>query len=205
MKLRSTDLEVAIDRRPGRATGRRSSSWRPSRGNCWRTTSRLRVEERNQLAGQQAELKQKLASLEEQLALQKDKQLQFDVKSPIDGEVVTWDLNNRLPNGRPVQRGQVLLRVADPSRRLAVGSYTCPKTTWATSPSYQQTLYRRAREKLRGAAPGKARAKLGEAASQEDVDKAVDEELAKVHDDELRDKMAAIYLAAALRRPSSRS
>jgi hypothetical protein len=36
------------------------------------------------------------------------------VKSPADGVVVTWDLHNRLIE-RPVQRGQVLMRVADPS------------------------------------------------------------------------------------------
>ena len=34
--------------------------------------------------------------------------------SPIDGIVVTWDLENRLAN-RPVQRGNALLRVANPN------------------------------------------------------------------------------------------
>ena len=37
----------------------------------------------------------------------------LEVRSPIDGQVVTWDLENRLLH-RPVQRGQVLLRVANP-------------------------------------------------------------------------------------------
>ena len=37
----------------------------------------------------------------------------LEVYSPIDGQIVTWDLKNRL-EGRPVQRGPALLRVANP-------------------------------------------------------------------------------------------
>ena len=37
----------------------------------------------------------------------------LEVYSPIDGQIVTWDLKNRL-EGRPVQKGQALLRVANP-------------------------------------------------------------------------------------------
>ena len=74
----------------------------------------LKPEERNRLAGQQAELKQKLVTLERPMeAVQGEAEAELEVRSPIDGEIVTWDLRNRLLD-RPVQRGQVLLRVADP-------------------------------------------------------------------------------------------
>ncbi len=124
----------------------------------------LRPEDRNRLAGQQAELEQKLISLEAQLAIQNEKQLQLDVKSPIDGEVVTWDLHNRLPNDRPVQRGQVLLRVADPAGDWQLEVHM-PENHMGHVTSYQQTLYEQAREKLRGLLREDTRAKLGEAAT----------------------------------------
>jgi multidrug efflux pump subunit AcrA (membrane-fusion protein) len=73
----------------------------------------LKIEERNRLAGQRAELKEKLNALERQWGYYKTKRQELDVKSPIDGEIVTWDLRNRLYL-RPVQRGQVLMRVANP-------------------------------------------------------------------------------------------
>ena len=152
----------------------------------------LHPEDRNRLAGEQAELKQKRNSSDAQLALLKEKQLQLDVRSPIDGEVVTWDLPNRLPNDRPVQQGQVLLRVADPTGDWQLEVHM-PENHMGHVTSYQQTLYKQAREKLRGLLREDARAKLGEAATQEDVDKAVEAELAQVHDEELRDKIAAIF------------
>jgi hypothetical protein len=37
----------------------------------------------------------------------------LNVLSPINGQVITWDVQNRL-NHRPVQRGQELMRIADP-------------------------------------------------------------------------------------------
>lgn len=68
--------------------------------------------DRNELFSQQAELLKKLANLQTQQALYEEKIKELDIYSPIDGKVVTWDLQNRLKN-RPVQRGQVLMRVAD--------------------------------------------------------------------------------------------
>jgi hypothetical protein len=70
-------------------------------------------EERNRVLSQEAEESVKLIGLQaqEQLLLKKIKDL--SVLSPIDGEVITWDVQNRL-NHRPVQRGQELMRIADP-------------------------------------------------------------------------------------------
>jgi len=72
----------------------------------------LTDDQRHELFSQQAELSTKLESLQKQQVLYEKKMEELDVYSPIDGRVVTWDLQNRLKN-RPVQRGQVLMRVAD--------------------------------------------------------------------------------------------
>jgi multidrug efflux pump subunit AcrA (membrane-fusion protein) len=52
-------------------------------------------------------------SLEAQLKLLRQKQDQLHVVSPIDGEVITWQVRDRLLT-RPVEKGQLLLTVADP-------------------------------------------------------------------------------------------
>ena len=71
-------------------------------------------EERDRLAGQAAQLHASCRSLDRQVALLAEKQQQLEVASPIAGQVVTWQLRDKLIN-RPVQRGQVLLSVADPN------------------------------------------------------------------------------------------
>lgn len=77
-----------------------------------------RVEERDgpsrygQLTAEQEELRIRLESLREQLAILQQQQGELTVRSPIRGQVVTWQLENRL-RARPVVRGQRLLRVAD--------------------------------------------------------------------------------------------
>jgi len=110
-RLRNTDLEVALADVQGQRLSTTERLFAVQR--ALSQESRLSVEERSRLAGEQAELKQKLLSLDAQLMLYKTKQLELMVKSPITGQVVTWDLRNRLIN-RPVQRGQILMRVADP-------------------------------------------------------------------------------------------
>ncbi len=84
------------------------------------TSSQLRYNEelteveRSQLESQENQLKASVASLEEQLKLLHLKQEMLQVRSPIDGTVVTWNLVDRL-EGRPVNRGDQLLEVADPT------------------------------------------------------------------------------------------
>jgi hypothetical protein len=77
-------------------------------------SARLSIEDRTRLAGQLSEYKQHLLTLESQWALYQKKLTELNVQSPMDGEIVTWDLRNRLIH-RPVQRGQALLRVANPA------------------------------------------------------------------------------------------
>jgi hypothetical protein len=64
------------------------------------------------LSGEEAGLRALLASLERQSKLLDEQQEALTVRSPIAGRVLTWDLPQLLQN-RPVQRGQVLMTVAD--------------------------------------------------------------------------------------------
>ncbi|QDT30314.1 HlyD family secretion protein [Gimesia panareensis] len=66
----------------------------------------------NRLTAEQEELNERLKSLTEQRTLLKNQQDALLLKSPINGEVLTWDLQEKLL-ARPVQRGQRLLTVAD--------------------------------------------------------------------------------------------
>ena len=60
--------------------------------------------------GQLKESEEKLKSLISQAKVFQAQIDDLEVRSPIDGQVVTWDLKNRLPIRRPVQKGGFLLR-----------------------------------------------------------------------------------------------
>jgi multidrug resistance efflux pump len=60
------------------------------------------------------QLRASVDSLKRQLELLTNKQEMLKVRSPIDGRVVTWNVEERLL-GRPVNRGENLLEVADPT------------------------------------------------------------------------------------------
>ncbi len=55
------------------------------------------------------------ASLQKQVDLYQEKKDMLTVRSPIDGKVITWQLEERLIN-RPVEKSQVLMTVADPTK-----------------------------------------------------------------------------------------
>lgn len=65
-----------------------------------------------ELAARQAELTAVLESLNEQLAALARHEAELTVRTPIDGSVLTWDVEQLLA-GRPVQAGQRLLTIAD--------------------------------------------------------------------------------------------
>lgn len=71
-------------------------------------------EDRARIAGERLQLQQQLASYKTQYELLNTKKEQLTVTSPIDGQVVTWDVERLLIN-RPVTPGQVLMTVADPN------------------------------------------------------------------------------------------
>ena len=73
----------------------------------------LRPEDHARLMGQEAESASKVISLRAQAKIIDAKVADLDVISPIDGVIETLDLKERLEN-RPVQKGQALLRVANP-------------------------------------------------------------------------------------------
>ena len=59
------------------------------------------------------DLKEETKSLQEQLQLLNLKHEKLTVKSPIDGEITTWQVRETLIY-RPVTKGQILLNVVEP-------------------------------------------------------------------------------------------
>ncbi|MCE9553774.1 MAG: GAF domain-containing protein [Planctomycetes bacterium] len=112
IRLRSRELEAQITE----VTGRRNSTQellhaaRQSEGN-----SRLSQEERIKISGQHSQLQKSYESLNAQLKLLQAKHQLLTVRSPIDGQIVTWDAKQRLLD-RPVEKGQLLVSVANPNR-----------------------------------------------------------------------------------------
>jgi hypothetical protein len=64
------------------------------------------------LQTEELELRAKLAVLQEKIRLQKEREKQLIVRSPIDGVVVSWDVEKTL-RSRPITTGQVLMEIAD--------------------------------------------------------------------------------------------
>jgi multidrug efflux pump subunit AcrA (membrane-fusion protein) len=72
----------------------------------------LPPEDATRIAGELSEKRAALAALRSNFRVYQRMEDELTVKSPTDGWVVTWDVRNRLIM-RPVQRGQVLMRVGD--------------------------------------------------------------------------------------------
>jgi hypothetical protein len=71
-----------------------------------------RTDERYVLSAQEQQLQERLSGLEQQARLLAEQRRQLTVTSPIDGQILTWDLE-RLLAARPVQRGERLMTVAN--------------------------------------------------------------------------------------------
>ncbi len=65
-----------------------------------------------QATAEEEELREAIRSLQAQYEVLKAKQSECEVRSPIDGEVLTWNVHQLLDD-RPVTRGQILLTVGD--------------------------------------------------------------------------------------------
>lgn len=72
----------------------------------------LKPTELRALEGEEAELKTKLEVLRRKLQLKQARADELIVRSPIDGVVVSWEVEKTLRQ-RPIQTGQVLLEIAD--------------------------------------------------------------------------------------------
>ena len=112
VQLENTDLEILIERNLGdlAATNERIDSIRaglsqPNRRRSEREETRLR--------GEWQEEEAKRTSLLEQQALYEAQKKQLEVRAPMSGEVVTWNVDELLMR-RPVKRGDALMRLADP-------------------------------------------------------------------------------------------
>ena len=68
----------------------------------------------SQIIQEQEELAQTITGLQQQVQILQEQQNELTVKSAIAGQVITWDVQELLDT-RPVQRGQVLLTVAQTS------------------------------------------------------------------------------------------
>ncbi|MCY2966252.1 MAG: HlyD family efflux transporter periplasmic adaptor subunit [Planctomycetota bacterium] len=66
------------------------------------------------LSGEEAGLRELVNSLELQSAMLQEESALLQVRAPLAGKVLTWDLSQRLL-ARPVQRGQALMTVGDPT------------------------------------------------------------------------------------------
>jgi hypothetical protein len=108
--LRNTEVEVALVD----VLGRKASSEEQlvSTRRSLLEDRKLSADERTRLAGRAAQLQREIESLDEQRTLLEAKRAELRVKSPIDGVIVSWQVRDRLLL-RPVEKGQVLLRVAD--------------------------------------------------------------------------------------------
>ncbi len=108
--LRNTDLEVALTD----VLGRKASSEEQlvSTQRALLEDNKISADERTRMSGRVAQLRREIESLEEQRKLFLTKKQSLEVRSPIDGVIVTWQVRDRLLL-RPVEKGQVLLAVAD--------------------------------------------------------------------------------------------
>ncbi|MFM9058073.1 MAG: HlyD family efflux transporter periplasmic adaptor subunit, partial [Planctomycetaceae bacterium] len=107
--LRNTELDVAFEDVQGRLDSSREQLRSVERSLL---NKDIPKDEHVRLEGQKKQLQKETASLELQRQLHEKKRRDLEVKSPIDGRVVTWQVRDRLYL-RPVEKGQVLLTVAD--------------------------------------------------------------------------------------------
>ena len=107
--LRNRDLEVAM----ADAQGRRASTQEDllaARQSL--LEEKISADERLRIQGRRKQLERELESLDKQIGLYELKRQELEVRSPIDGVIVTWQPQDLLMK-RPVEKGQVLMSVAD--------------------------------------------------------------------------------------------
>lgn len=110
VRLRNVDLDTALVKLRGDIDRTRQELNAVSRLLSREKT--LTVEDRLRQQGRQSELQGQLAAFEAELALVLKKQSYLVVTSPCGGQIITFDVREKLMN-RPVQRGQALMEVAN--------------------------------------------------------------------------------------------
>jgi len=112
VRLRDPALELELQRAGGEiaTTQRQIDAVRATRTN--RAVRDANPTDAYRLSAEERELEQRLANLSNERALLQRDREQLVVASPIAGRVLSWDLGHRLV-ARPVERGEVLISVAD--------------------------------------------------------------------------------------------
>jgi multidrug efflux pump subunit AcrA (membrane-fusion protein) len=112
IRLRDPSLELELKRVDGEmeTAQRQIDAVRTTKTN--RAVRDTNPVESYRLSAEERELEQKLTNLRREMELLNHEREQLVVASPIAGRVLTWDVNQRL-EARPVERGEVLLTVAD--------------------------------------------------------------------------------------------
>lgn len=110
--LRSRELELELERLQGKyqTTEKKLLAIASARIQSGADDSDGRFP--GQLAAEEQELLQQLESQRTQISLVRRQRDTLEVHSPIDGRILTWGLQDLLAD-RPVQRGQLLVSVAD--------------------------------------------------------------------------------------------
>ncbi len=187
MVLKNYEVDLAFGDVQGKldANNERLASTR----RLFTAATKLSLEEQNKLRGQLTELMQSQQTLQKELEIYRRKQKELDVTSPIDGMVVTWKLRELLI-GRPVQPGQRLVELADPSGPWQLELHM-PDNRIGPIVKEQQAKYNASRKRLRELLQAETREKLGDAATAEEVEKTVEAALAEVPDEKLHDRILA--------------
>jgi multidrug efflux pump subunit AcrA (membrane-fusion protein) len=111
-KLRDPQLELDLKKVSGEmeTVGRQLDSARATKSS--RDVRDAGTTDLYRLSASEREFEQQLTNLQHELDLLMHERDALVVRSPIAGRVLTWDVSNRLL-ARPVERGEVLLTVAD--------------------------------------------------------------------------------------------
>lgn len=120
LTLENPELEVQIEHVLGEINAARGKirSFHAQKHQLRATPSADKAQLAVQLAQIEGDIKgeeDKWKSLVTQLRILQEKQERLIVRSPMTGHILTWQVRDKLEN-RPVQKGQVLLTVADPTQ-----------------------------------------------------------------------------------------
>jgi multidrug efflux pump subunit AcrA (membrane-fusion protein) len=112
-RLRSPQMDLTFKQVLGEleTTRKRLTSVESERLRIPRDTDEQR-RQYDQLTAQATELGEMIRNLEEQRKILLEKQEELEVRSPMRGEVLTWNVRKSL-DARPVRRGQILMTIGD--------------------------------------------------------------------------------------------
>lgn len=115
-KMKNSDIELAI----GEITGQIAEKQQQISSNrLLQSRGGLTPLERNDIEGKTLQALQAVKSLENELRIRIEEQTLLEIKSPIDGRVVNWNVRQNLLH-RPVVRGQSLMTIVHPDTQWRI-------------------------------------------------------------------------------------